>query len=263
LLDLVPRARRIAFWAHNPAGYMLKARYLWRLWRRQPTLVFLGPSHAATYPRWAPGRRTIIPMGLSAAFRGANIRAEVPGPRAVFTSNPLRRLDWVLNCWAEAIRPRVAGAELHVFSSLATYGGGSAGKRAAVEPVLLQAQALAESGVVLRSPVAKPVLAAELAAMRVFLYGGDPGETFCLAAAESQAVGVPGVVSRSTCLAERVIDGMTGFVLDDDDAAGFADRTVALLTDDGLWRRQHQACLASQRGLSWRDAAALWEDLLP
>ncbi|MEI9987523.1 MAG: glycosyltransferase [Aliidongia sp.] len=186
-----------------------------------------------------------------------------PPPRAIFTSNPLRRLDWVLERWAEGIRPKVPGAELHVFSSLATYGGGSAEKRAAAEPVLARARALEEAGVVLRPPVSKAELVRELAQARLFLYGGDPGETFCLAAAESQASGVPGVVARSTCLAERVRDGETGFVLADEDAAGFAARAVELLTDDPLWLRQHRASLELQRGLGWAEAAALWERLLP
>jgi glycosyltransferase involved in cell wall biosynthesis len=263
LLDLVPAARRIAFWVHNPARYVVKPRYLWRLWRRQPVVVFLGDFHAGTLPSWVPtGGRRVIPYGLTELFRQAPPRA-VPPPRAIFTSNPLRRLDWVLERWAEAIRPKVPGAELHVFSSLATYGGGSTEKRALAAPILARARALAPHGVVLRHPLAKHDLLHELLQTRVFLYGGDPGETFCLAAAESQAAGVPGVVARSTCLAERVVDGETGFVLADDDAAGFAGRTVDLLTDDSLWPRQHRACLDRQRGLSWAEAAALWERLLP
>jgi glycosyltransferase involved in cell wall biosynthesis len=262
LLDLVPRARRVAFWIHNPARYLLKWRYLRRLAQRRPAMVFLGPFHASTYPGWAPGgARLVIPYGLSESFRDAAERAPPP-PRAVFTSNPLRRLDWVLERWAEGIRPRIPKAELHIFSSLATYGGGSPEKRAEAAPVLARAKSLEAAGIVLRSPLAKPALARELAQARLFLYGGDPGETFCLAAAESQAAGVPGIVCRSTCLAERIIDGETGFVLADEDRAGFAARAVDLLTDDALWQRQHRACLARQRGLSWVEAAGLWETLL-
>src|SRR6202035_1136915 len=107
-------------------------------------------------------------------------------------------------------------------SSLATYGGGSPEKRARAAPILARARELAGAGGVLHPPVAKPALAEALMQSRLFLYGGDPGETFCLAAAESQAAGVPGVVSRSTCLGERVRDGETGFVLADEDETGFA-----------------------------------------
>jgi glycosyltransferase involved in cell wall biosynthesis len=263
LLDLVPAARRTAFWLHNPASYVMKPRYLLRLLRRRPVVVFLGEFHAGTLPSWVPtGGRRIIPYGLTEVFRQAPSRS-APPPRAIFTSNPLRRLDWVLERWADAIQPQVPGAELHVFSSLATYGGGAADKQAQAAPILARARALEGQGVALRAPVAKAELVAALLETRLFLYGGDPGETFCLAAAESQAAGVPGVVAKSTCLAERVVDGETGFVLSDNDRSGFAARAIALLTDNALWRRQHQACLAGQRGLSWPDAAALWEQLLP
>ncbi|HVJ53198.1 MAG TPA: glycosyltransferase [Aliidongia sp.] len=263
MLDLVPRAARTAFWLHNPAGYVLKPRYLFRLWRRRPVAVTLGLFHASTLPRWVPtGGRRIIPYGVTEIFRQVPAREAAPPPRAVFTSNPLRRLDWILDIWASAIRPRVPGAELHVFSSLATYGGGSAEKQALAAPILAQARALEAQGVVLRPPVSKPELARELESARLFLYGGDPGETFCLAAAESQAAGIPGVVSRSTCLAERVRDGETGFVLDDEDAAGFAARASALLSDDALWLAQHRACIGHQRGLSWMEAAEPWERLM-
>src|ERR1700735_2450132 len=39
LLDLVPRAGRTAFWVHNPARYVVKPRYLLRLWRRGAGVV--------------------------------------------------------------------------------------------------------------------------------------------------------------------------------------------------------------------------------
>jgi len=263
LLDHVRRARRVAFWVHNPAGYVVKPRYLIRLLRRRPVLVFLGPYHATTLPAWVPtGGRVVIPYGIDPHFQQATERAPPP-PRAIFTSNPLRGLDWLLQRWADAIQPNVPSAELHVYSGLATYGGGDASKRALAAPILARSEALAGNGVVLHPPVAKRALAEALTQARVFLYGGDPGETFCLAAAESQAMGVPGVVLHSTCLAERVVDGRTGFVLDDGDDAGFAMRAVSLLTDDTLWRMQHQACLAEQRGLSWVNVARHWEALLP
>lgn len=263
VLDLMPGARRIAFWVHNPARYLVKPRYLWRLLRRRPIIVFLGDWQASTLPRWAPcGGRRVIPLGLSSAFRGL-ARRSPPPPRAIFISNPLRRLDWLLERWAREIRPAVPDASLHIYSSLATYGDLAPKHQAQVAPILARARSLADQGVILAPPLAKSALAAALAESRVFLYGGDPGETFCLAAAESQAAGVPGVVARSTCLGERIRDGETGFVVADDDTVGFSAHAVALLRDDGLWQAQHDACRARQQGQSWTEVAALWEGLLP
>jgi glycosyltransferase involved in cell wall biosynthesis len=93
------------------------------------------------------------------------------------------------------------------------------------------------------------------------LYRGDPGETFCLALGEAQAMGVPCVVQPIGSVGERVRHGETGFVEPDD--AAFAARSIALLTDDALWRRQHTAALAGQRSFGWPEAAAAWESLIP
>lgn len=262
LLPLVPGARRRAFWIHNPARYLLKWRYLSKLWRARPVIVFIGDFHLSTCPAWVPdGGRRVIPYGISDVFRRAPPPPEMPGPRAVFTSNPMRSLDWLLELWAARIRPRAADASLHVFSGTATYGRVGRDKAAAMEAVLDRARALAADGVVVHEPVAKARLAEELRRSRVMLYRGDVNETFCLAVGEAQAAGVPAVVQNFGSVAERVIDGETGFVAADDDS--FAEAAVRLLADDALWRRQHRAALASQRGWGWEDAARAFEKLVP
>jgi glycosyltransferase involved in cell wall biosynthesis len=262
LLGLMPAARRTVFWIHNPARYLLKWRYLGKLWRLRPPIVFIGDYHATTYPRWAPdGGRIVIPYGIDETFSTAEPAQDPPGPRAVFTSSPLRSLDWLLRLWTERIRPRVAGAELHLFSGPATYGAYGVAKADAMEAVLDRARALADQGVVLRGPVPKAQLSQELRASRVMLYRGDVNETFCLAVGEAQAMGVPAVVGKLGSVVERVIDGETGFVAQDEEA--FADAAVRLLTDDGLWRRQQQSALAHRRRWGWPEAAAEFERLIP
>jgi glycosyltransferase involved in cell wall biosynthesis len=262
LLRLTPGARRTIFWIHNPAGYLLKWRYLAKLAWRRPLIVFSGASHAATYPRWAPsGGRVVIPYGIAEIFRATPPAAAPPPPRALFTSNPLRSLDWLLELWEHRIHPAVPAAELHVFSGPRTYGAVGARKAAAMLPVLERARELAGAGVILREPVARGELADAMRDMRVYLYRGDPGETFCASAGEAQAMGIPGVVQDIGSLSERVRHGVTGVVAND--AESFAAAAVRLLTDDALWRAQHDAALAMQRSFGWDDAAARFEALLP
>ena len=74
-------------------------------------------------------------------------------------------------------------------------------------------------------------------------------------------MGVPAVVQDLGSVVERVIDGETGTIARDDDA--FAEAAVRLLTDDGLWRRQHEAALGSQRQWGWAQAAGAFERLIP
>ena len=257
LLRLVPQAKSRIFWIHNPAGYLLKWRYQWKLAATRPTIVFSGASHAGTYPQWAfAGGREIVPYGVTDSFCRASFR-DAPSPRAVFTSNPLRSLDWVLDVWEHTIHPQLPQAQLHIFAGSATYGAVGQSKADKMGPILARAASLEQAGVTLRGPVPKAQLVQELAQARVLLYRGDIGETFCSAVAEAQAMGVPTVVQDIACMSERVRDGQTGFVVADQTAFGVA--ALRLLTDNALWSNQHQAALELQRGWGWDQAAAEFE----
>jgi len=262
LIGLVPRARRRVFWLHNPGGYLLKPRYLWPLLKFRPTLVVTGAYHASTVPRWVPcGARAVIPYGLAPAYRAADTRTDVPPPVAIFTSNPLRGLDWLLDLWSQRIHPAVPGAELHIYAGPQVYGAVGARKADAMSAILERADALGDKGVRRHTPLPKPELIGKLRAARAMLYRGDANETFCLAVAEAQALGVPAVVTPLGSLPERVEDGITGTIASDDDA--FVDAAVALLSDDELWRSRHRAAIARQRGISWDEAVARFEALMP
>ncbi|NQV48168.1 MAG: glycosyltransferase family 4 protein [Rhodospirillaceae bacterium] len=261
LIDLMPGAARTVFWIHNPARYLLKWRYLVKLWRVKPAIVFIGDYHATTYPAWAPGgMRKVIPYGIPDMFRQAETNDDVPAPRAVFTSNPLRSLDWLLDQWADNIYPKVPGAELHIFSGAATYGAVGDAKHAAMEKVLDQARSLAGKGVVLRGPVAKDVLVEEFRQARVLLYRGDINETFCLAVGEAQAMGVPAVVENLGSVTERIVHGKTGFVCDSE--IGFSTSACEILGDNDLWLNLHRTALDLQRRWGWAEAAEEFEKLI-
>ena len=61
-------------------------------------------------------------------------------------------------------------------------------------------------------------------------------------------------------LPERVIDGVTGSHHSDPER--FADAAVSILTDDALWRRQHEAALRHQQGIGWSEQAGRLEAAL-
>jgi glycosyltransferase involved in cell wall biosynthesis len=257
VIGLVRKAKRRVFWLHNPAGYLKKPRNLWRLALYRPILVTTGSYHATTVPDWLPcGGREIIPYGVLDGFHAAAPR-EAPPPRAIFTSNPLRGLDWVLDLWVARIAPAVPQAELHIYAGASVYGSIDASR---IEEPLTRAAGLAAYGIRCFAPLGRKQLAAALSGARVMLYRGDPGETFCLALAEAQAMGVPAIVQPLGSASERVIDGMTGRVASDEDA--FARAAIGVLRDDELWRRWHLAALAEQCGASWDGVAARFEALM-
>jgi len=262
LIGRMPTAARTVFWTHNPAGYLLKWRYLSKLWRYRPAMIYIGDYHRTTYPSWAPGGpQVVIPYGLPDIFCQADPRPTAPPPRAVFTSNPLRSLDWLLDLWATRIEPAVPGAELHLFTGAATYGSVGEQKSDAMNAVIRMAEKLASQGVRVRGPVGKSRLVSEFADARCMLYRGDLNETFCLAVGEAQASGVPAVVRNLGSVVERVVDGETGCVATNDER--FVEAAIKLLNDDGLWRRQHLNALNRQRSWRWPDAAHAFETLIP
>jgi glycosyltransferase involved in cell wall biosynthesis len=261
VIGLTQRPGRRLFWLHNPARYLRKPRNLWRLAWYRPTIVVTGVYHAGTVPAWLPrGGCEIIPYGVLDRFRGA-VPRDPPAPRAIFTSNPLRGLDWLLDLWIAHIAPAVPGAQLHIYAGPAVYRGLEAVQTRKMEAILARADTLGDSGVRRFAPLGREALAAALSEARVMLYRGDPGETFCLALAEAQAMGVPAVVTPLGSVCERIIDGVSGRAVPDDD--DFAAAAIAVLRDDGLWRRWHLAALEYQRGLSWDAVAARYEALIP
>jgi len=255
VLDRVPGANRVAFWLHNDAAYLKKFRYLRRLWRRKPTLIFVSESHRRLAPSWLPdGGRAVIPLGLEDSYRHEALRA-VPPPVALYAANPLRGLAELAALWPKI---DVAGAKLVAHSGADLYAA-KPRTRAAMEAAL--ASVAGVTGIELRPFVRRDALIDVLRGARVFLYPGDPTETFCLSIAEAQALGVPCVVYARGALPERVIDGKTGFVAKSE--AEFVDAARRLLSDDALWLDQHRACLATQSKRGWADMAADFERLLP
>lgn len=253
MIGLAPHAHRRVFWLHNPAQHISKPKFVVPLLRWRPTIVVLGSYHASTLPAWIPRRKVaIIPHGVAAIFQRAVPRAQPPGPRAIMTSHPERGLQGLVEIWVAKVFPRVPNAELLVFSGAANATGHRAD---AIHRMLERARSVAGPAVRFHAPVAQDQLASHLGEARLMPYTGDVnvGETYCLAVAEAQAMGVPVVTKPVGALPERVHDGMTGFVRSEDDA--FADACVALLTDDALWQRQHAAAVESGGGWTWLQAA--------
>ena len=216
-------------------------------------LIKLGAA-SILLPR--PEPCIVIPLGLPDDVRGLPALAEPPRPHAIVASNPQRNLRRLVEIWADSILPRVPEAVLDV------YGIHNLGSRDAWqtwEGTLLPSglPAHVKSSVRVHQTAPRQALMEAMRASRVMLYLGHECEAFCVALAEAQALGVPAVVAPVAALPERVIDGVTGFHRAD--PKGFADAAVALMIDDALWRRHHEACLRERCGIGWSDFAGRFE----
>jgi glycosyltransferase involved in cell wall biosynthesis len=236
------------FWLHNPVktSRIIRRGEVWLLVRTRPLIVVLGAYHASLMPKWLPSKGTaIVHHGIHEDFFRPEPAPEAPPPRAIFTSQPYRGLDWLLDLWPD-IKRQVPAATFDVFAPKNHQAAANAARNAL-------------DGVTFRGSIARAALAQNLRSARVQLIPGHRDETYCLAAAEATASGVPIVSLGIGSLSERVKDGQTGFIARSKDE--FIAKTVALLSDDGLWQGMHRACLADASLRRWDERAREWESL--
>ncbi len=268
LLSFVRSPKRRAIWVLSPVRQHRHYKKILRMWRYRPipilTAFYEAQSYSSFLPRHTP--KIVLPHGLADEVRGHSPLVSAPPPRVIFASNPARNLRRLVEIWASSILPRVPNATLDVYGIGSVPADGNAW--GAWEGVALPAgmNATVKNSIHLQPSVNGETLIAAMRGSRAMLYLGHKSESFCLAVAEAQALGVPAVVAPVTVLPERVIDGVTGFVRADE--GEFAERAVALLTDDALWRSQHEAALRYQQGISWSEhagrlEAALLGDMMP
>jgi len=231
-------------WLHNEVTLSRETRRgrLPALLSKRPIAVFVGAEQARGASFLPIRQRAVIPLGLSDTTVRARPATTPPPPRALFTSQAYRGLREVLELWQRDVAPRVPGATLEALiapSDIAQYNA-----------------LITTPGVTIRPRVANDEVIAKLRDTRVFLAPGHVSETFCLAAAEAVALGVPVITLGRGALRERVRNGLDGFICTD--WADMAARTRALLTDDMQWMRLHQGGLRSTAGRTWYDVARLW-----
>ena len=260
-LDFKKECKKRIFWIHNPAKYLLKYRYLSKLFFNGTKIVFSSKYHLKTYPWWAPARqRLIIPYGIDENLLKKNKSNYSNNQHAIFTSNPMRGLDWILNGWEKKIHPSCKNSKLYVYSGFQTYGKFGKKHSKSIKEILDRALSLKKKGVILKQPLKRKELFKKIEKSRVFIYQGSKDETFCMAVAESQVSGIPAVVGDFGCLNERVINNKTGFVCKND--VEFCLNTINLLKDDNLWKRMNKECKKKKGYYTWKEIAKKWKKIL-
>ena len=237
-------------WFHNEVELLREWRKgrLPALWRLRPAAVFIGTEQARLASRLLGFRaRAVIPYGLPEHLLSAAPADAMPGQVAIFTSQAYRGLADIIALWRQDVAPHVPEARLLAFVA---------------QPDIAAFRALAEGcpSISIDGRIANGSVIGTLRSARLLLAPGHRSETFCMAAAEAIAMGVPVVTLGIGSLRERVRDDVDGFLCRD--LAALADRTRAILTDDALWLRLHRAGLGMRAGAGWADVALRWQGFL-
>jgi hypothetical protein len=254
LLERIADADRRALLLSTPAGYLLNRDELGAVNRASPVLLVQGIAHAFTIPVPLQSHDSAsLHLGVGDSYLTSEPMAPDDPPHAIVTTHPARDLDWLLGLWCENVHPRVASAELHVYSAVLDKGALGAEVPESLAPVFKQAQDAAEHGVRIRRPLADPEMAAAYRKARVHLYPGSRRDVLCSTLAESQAVGLPAVARPLGASDERIRNGATGYLAPDDEA--FANLAVRLLEDRETFDRLSGQARTGTRGPTWERAA--------
>jgi glycosyltransferase involved in cell wall biosynthesis len=176
--------------------------------------------------------------------------------RLVYTSQARRGLDVLLRLFPQ-VRAAVPEAELHIF-----------GCEYAKATTLPDFSGALQPGAYWRGALSKSALAHELLSAGIMAYPSTFLETFCLSVAEAQAAALPVVTSDRGALAERVSDGVDGFLIGGrpkkpEYEVAFVDAVIRLLREDDLWARMGAEAARKARRLYNGDViASEWEEEL-
>lgn len=249
------KTRKKILWIHNEAKYLLYWNRLKYVLKYLPVVVFSGKYHKSTLPFFIPtGGRKIIEYGLSeAVLQSKVVETQARNQKVFFTSNPLRSLRWIVDLWVTQIHPKVPTAELHVFAGWKTYGSWGVSVKKRMQAEIDYAALFASSNVIIREVIPKTLLFEEMRNGRAIFYRGDRAETFCLAVAEAQALGLPAVVCDLGCMKERVAHGVTGFVVNNE--VDFETAAIRVLKDDVLFETMSLASSKKYAEMNWSAAA--------
>ena len=258
-LNFKKECKKRIFWIHNPAKYLLKYRYLTKLFFNKFKIVFSSNFHLSTYPWWAPAsEKFIIPYGVNNETILPKNKA--PKPVSIFTSNPMRGLSWLLDQWEKNIFSYVPGAKLNLFTGLETYGKFGLKHEKSINKILSRVKSAKKKGINLSPPISRNKLKKQISKSRVLLYRGTSDETFCMAVAEAQVLGVPAVVCNFGSLKERVKNNHTAYVCENDE--DFSLKTIKLLKDDKTWMRMHKNLIKNNNHENWTEVAKRWQKII-
>ena len=259
LLDELSAEHKI-LWLSAPAGYLNKRANREVLARHRPKLVFMGDTHRRTWNGASDLACAVIQPGVGEAYRSAEEESAPKGPpTAIATTHPLRGLDRLLTTWAKRIHSEVPEARLRVYSIVLDRGRLGGDVSDGVRPVLDAALALSGQGVEIERPKADSGMAEDYRAARAHLYPAMEAEMYCSTLAESQASGLPAVARHCGAVAERIVEGRTGYVVPDEDA--FVNVAVELLRDDATYDAMNREAKSLQATRGWDAAAAEFEEL--
>jgi len=261
LLDFVRSTRARILWVTGPPAYLHREATVRMLDRMEARLVFLGPTHLKLFTdggETSLRHRSIAP-GVRQEFRDADPMEPADPPIAIVTTHPKHDLTWLVDLWSNEIRPKVPGAELHVYSAALKQAETGITVPDDLKEIYGKVLAAKDKGVVIMAPSGDKDMVRAYRGARVHLYPGSEKEMYCATLAETQAVGVPAVARPLGAVKERILEDQSGFLAEDD--GSFVEHAIKMLSDDEAFKKASTVARRQGSSRSWDTAAGEFESL--
>ncbi|NBE82149.1 glycosyltransferase [Micromonospora rubida] len=183
--------------------------------------------------------------------------------RFLHAANPRRGLEPLLDMWP-SIREAHRDAELFIASSHLLRGITAEEDLRRAGALYKRAESMASEGVHYLGRLAKPDLIKLQLTAQFYLYPTTYPETCCIAAMEAAAAGAVIICSPAGALPDRVIDGVTGCLIEGDPAdpivtQAFVDRVTALRSDPTRLTHMAQAAREFAATSDYTEVLPVWE----
>ena len=250
LFDLCEGSNKKILWLINSGLLLSKPEYFQATINHNPTIVYQGKNHIDTIP---DGLKSLdakmITLGVSNKYSNTNEFMPSVAPKAFVNTNPLIDLDWLINLWINNIHTKLPWAELYIFSMTMYKGlkGNKIGEK--YETILAKVKNNLKYNIHVKKPKIDSEFIEEIKSMRVHLYPSHNFETSALTLMESQALGIPAVTRQLGAAHEKIINGKTGFVAQND--IDFSEYTIRLMNDIEYFKRISNQAKELNLNINW------------
>ena len=201
--------------------------------KHKPLICFLSDYH---YKNRSKFLRLFGSVNLRYAvddiFLNTKIDNNVDNNLAIFTSRADRNLELLAKIWSERIYPKNSNLKLKVSENEFNFK---------------------KANIIQRKLCNQQDLISDMLKAKIYLIPGHKAELFCLAAEEAKELCIPIVTMGIGCLSERVDNGKTGFVANNEEE--FANYTLELFNNNDLWQQMRNFLVESRGKKNWMSAA--------
>jgi len=254
-LDFVRLAERRVLWVTGPGRQLERPAARAALDNFSPFLLLIAEAQASGFDRNGL-TAGLLPPAVADTYRAVAPDPARP-PYAIVTAHPAHGLESILEMWQSRIHPAAPEAELVLCSTILARAEAGDEAEGTLRPVIDRALAARDQGVRIVRPQSDPGMAALFAGASVHLHPGHADDMGGFTLMESQACGCPAVVRPLGAALERVANGVSAYVVPDDDS--FANLALLLLTDRDLQGVLAREAKALYRDRSWDNAARVLE----